>query len=111
MAALFGYFVSQSYGDKPIQGALIGLAAFLLLDPLGAGAANSANNTAYLGSTGIIYAMIGGLVAPTMFHYIGRNEKLKITMPDGVPPAVGNSFSALIPFVFTLFTFGLIQPI
>ncbi len=111
MAALFGYFVAQSYGDKPIHGALIGLASFLLLDPLAAGLAASGNNMQYIGSVGIIYAMVGGLAGPTIFHYIAKNEKLRINVPDGVPPAVGSSFSALIPFTLTLLAFGAIQPI
>lgn len=111
VAALFGYFLAQSYGDKPIHGALIGLASFLLLQPLEAGLSAGGANTYYLGATGIIISMFAGLVAPTIFHYVAANKKLRISMPDGVPPAVASSFSALIPFVITLFAFGAIQPI
>lgn len=44
MAALFGYFLTQSYGNNPIHGALLGMALFLVMDPIGAGEAYQYTN-------------------------------------------------------------------
>lgn len=110
MAAILGFYVGQSYGDRPIQGAMIGLGAFLLMSPLAAGTVMG-SNTYYLGSKGIMLAIVLGLSAPTAFHYLVGIEAFQIKMPAGVPPAVGASFSALIPFALTLGAFALIQPV
>ncbi len=121
MAALFGYFLTQSYGNNPIHGALLGMALFLVMDPIGAGEAYQYTNidnevvsgswNYYFGSTGIIYGMIAGLAGPTLFYHVGKNGRFTIKMPDGVPPAVGASFAVLAPTAIVLFTFSLIQPI
>ena len=49
-----------------------------------------------LGSGGLFMALILGLLVPEVQRLV-KKLKLEITMPDGVPPAVGRSFSALIP--------------
>ena len=49
-----------------------------------------------LGSGGLFLAIILGLLVPEV-QRLARKFKLEITMPAGVPPAVGRSFSALIP--------------
>ncbi len=114
IAFLFGYFLSGSYGDNKIAGAGIGLACFLVLQPVAAGSASSIvwnSPTGFFGSTGILFAMIGGLGGPTIFHHLASNGKFSVHMPDGVPPAVSNSFAVLFPVIFTVLIFGLIQPI
>ncbi len=114
IAFLFGYFLSGSYGDNKIAGAGIGLACFLVLQPVAAGSASSVvwfSPTGFFGSTGILFAMIGGLGGPTIFHHLASNGKFSVHMPDGVPPAVSNSFAVLFPVIFTVLIFGLIQPI
>lgn len=49
-----------------------------------------------LGSGGLFLAIILGLIVPEVQKFT-RKYHWEITMPAGVPPAVGRSFSALIP--------------
>ncbi len=46
-------------------------------------------------------ALIIGLLVPEV-QRLARKYKLEIRMPDGVPPAVGRSFSALVPGLVVL---------
>ena len=54
-------------------------------------------------------AIIIGLLAPTLFIKVSGVEKLRIKMPEGVPPAVEKSFNVLIPMLLTLGTFGVLS--
>jgi PTS system cellobiose-specific IIC component len=54
-----------------------------------------------LGSSGLFVALILGLIVPEV-QRLARKYQLEITMPEGVPPAVGRSFSALIPGLLVL---------
>jgi PTS system cellobiose-specific IIC component len=49
-----------------------------------------------LGPGGMFMALIIGLLVPEV-QRLARKYKLEIRLPDGVPPAVGRSFSALVP--------------
>ncbi|MHB9132282.1 MAG: PTS sugar transporter subunit IIC [Armatimonadota bacterium] len=49
-----------------------------------------------LGSGGLFMAIILGLIVPEVQRFV-KKHRLEIQMPAGVPPAVGRSFSALIP--------------
>lgn len=54
-----------------------------------------------LGSSGLFVALLLGLLVPEVQRLV-RKYKLEITLPSGVPPAVGRSFSALIPGLLVL---------
>ena len=56
-----------------------------------------------LDSNGLFVAMIFAMITSEVFIRLGKNEKLRITLPDGVPPAVANSFTVLIPAMITCF--------
>ena len=109
MAFLFGYFLTGTYGgENKVFGGLVGLAAFLTLNPLAAGGENPAT---YLGTQGVLMAMFTGLLAPMLLVKLNKVSFLRIKMPDGVPPAVADSFSTLMPLMITIIVFGLIQPV
>lgn len=55
-----------------------------------------------LDSNGMFVSMLLTIVVSEVFNRLSRNEKLKITLPDGVPPAVANSFTVLIPAIITV---------
>jgi PTS system cellobiose-specific IIC component len=59
----------------------------------------------------MLSAIVIGLTAPMLYCKLSKSEKLQIKMPDGVPPAVAKSFSALFPIIITMLVFGMIQPI
>ena len=54
-------------------------------------------------------AIIIGLFAPTLFIKVSGVERLRIKMPEGVPPAVEKSFNVLIPMLLTLGAFGVLS--
>lgn len=58
------------------------------------------------GSGGMFLAIIVAMCSYKVFSMLSANEKIKISMPDEVPPAVANSFNTLIPGVFTIVLFA-----
>ena len=55
-----------------------------------------------LDSNGMFVGMILTIIVAEIFVRLSRNDKLKITLPDGVPPAVAGSFTVLIPAIITV---------
>lgn len=98
-------------GFSRTTGAVGSLFAFMLLNydsignlvvkaadgTLSAGAAGI--STAYWGSAGVITAMVACAIAINIIDICYR-KNIKITLPDSVPPAIGDSFSAIIPYFF-----------
>ncbi|MEC6747699.1 PTS transporter subunit EIIC [Marinilactibacillus sp. XAAS-LB27] len=56
----------------------------------------------YTGSGGLFLGMIVAIGSIELYTWLGKQDKLKISMPDSVPTNVSRSFSALIPTVFTI---------
>ena len=108
---LIGYFLSGSYGNNKTFGGLISLAAFFLMLPIQTSSQFGGDGLEYLGTSGLLVAIAVSLIAPMVYNFFASKEKLKISMPDSVPPAVAKSFNDLFPIVFTLIVLGLIQPI
>ena len=55
-----------------------------------------------LDANGMFVAMILTIIVTEIFVRLSFNDKLKITLPKGVPPAVANSFTVLIPAIITV---------
>lgn len=64
--------------------------------------------TDYLGAKGLFVAMLIGCLVGEFLPKLTQNEKLKIKLPEMVPPAVSRSFSALIPVLLTILTTALV---
>ncbi len=96
-------------GDK-FTTALAGLASFLIITPQKIGDVG-AFSTAYFGNKAVLTAILVATIASWMFVKLSKNEKLVIKMPDSVPPAVAQSFAALIPVFITLAAFALFSAI
>ncbi|MBG9979456.1 PTS sugar transporter subunit IIC [Facklamia lactis] len=99
--------IGYSYGKllevDPIASAAVSLASFLILSPQThpdfVGPEQEVfNGFAFsnLGTAGLFLAMITALLSVKLFAYASKKGWV-ITLPDGVPPAVMNSFAALIP--------------
>lgn len=58
-------------------------------------------------SSGLIYSLITALVGTEIFAKFASFKKLRITMPENVPPAIAKSFNALIPELITITIFAL----
>ena len=59
-------------------------------------------------SSGLIYSLLTALVGTEIFVRFASFRKLRIKMPDTVPPAIANSFNALIPELITITIFALV---
>src|SRR5699024_3995949 len=54
-------------------------------------------------ATGMFLAIIASLIGVTLLSKLSEIEKLKIKMPESVPPTIAKSFNVLIPiFIVTL---------
>lgn len=92
-----GYYLSLSRNNStPVIGGLVSLAAFL------AGTDTVQGGIEFLGANGLIGGIVAGILFTELFLFLSKSEKLKVTMPDGVPPAVGRAFSRLFPVIITL---------
>ena len=129
LCAMVGYsFANNKRYDNPVSCVVVALAVFfimmpqsvtanlaatseLLTDEVTTAQVSSAFITNYTGTNGMFTAIIIGLFAPTLFIKVSGVEKLRIKMPEGVPPAVEKSFNVLIPMLLTLGVFGVLSMI
>lgn len=63
----------------------------------------------YLGPQGLFVAIIVAVVSSELFCRLARNPRVTITMPDAVPPAVARSFKVLLPIIFVMVFFSVIN--
>ncbi|GAX46915.1 PTS cellobiose transporter subunit IIC [Pseudolactococcus reticulitermitis] len=107
-----GYYFSKAKEVEAIFGAVVSLASFLILTPFFMTVmdgkkeiqATGLLSLDRLGAKGMFLGMIAAFLAAKVYVYLTQ-KGLVITMPDGVPPAVAKSFSALIPVLGTLLPF------
>ncbi|MCM3763892.1 PTS sugar transporter subunit IIC [Neobacillus niacini] len=91
-SAGIGYSLAKEYKLDPISGGIIALIGFLLTQV----------NEKYelmidnFGSTGLFTAIIVSLIAIEILKLFVK-KNIVIKLPDGVPPAIANSFVALLP--------------
>lgn len=67
-------------------------------------------STDYTSATGLFTAIIFGLLC-TMIYIKLMQSKFTIKLPDSVPPAVNETFKAMIPGIVAIFTSGIITQI
>lgn len=65
-------------------------------------------NTDYLSANGIFVGIFSAFIAVHLYSFVEKKGWL-IRMPEGVPPTVTESFSALIPTVIVILIFFLLQ--
>ena len=92
----FAYYISRQYKVDGIPSGIISLAAFITVTPFLTTKTGNGVPTAFLASQGLFVAIILGLVNGYIYQWF-INHNVQIKMPDGVPPAVSKSFSAIIP--------------
>lgn len=110
-----GYAYARELKGDAIQGAGVALVAFFILMPTkipfeGINGPDTVNGLAfeYIGSNGIFLALIISLVSVRVFNWVYK-KGWTIKMPDGVPPAVADSFAALIPSAIVITLFFLVR--
>lgn len=114
-AFTIGGFLGKSYNlDQSTSGFLAVLATVLLAVPvnISEGLDTSGIDIAAgryipmqpLGSQGLFGAIVASLIAVEMFRFT-KEKNLEIKMPEGVPPVVAKSFSALLPTLLVILLF------
>ncbi len=95
-----GYNYAKETGENPITGAMISFMAFLIMIPIsvvdnGAGGTMKVLELNYLGSKGLFVAMLVGLFTSIIYVKLSHT-RIKITLPESVPPAVAKSFEPIL---------------
>lgn len=98
LIAVFGIAnsLARYYGKDGISAGVIALSAFVIVTPDLATDAGTGIGYTYVGSAGLFIAIVVGLITAEIFSFAVEKD-WTIKMPEGVPPAVSRSFSALIP--------------
>ena len=122
VAAVIGYCLSRNRGyENPIAAALVSLATLSIMMPgsvtvIPDGASDGVSVSGVLafsntGTQAMFAGILIGLAATELFIFVTGIKKLQINMGDSIPPAVGNSFSVLIPFILVMSFFAIISAI
>ncbi|MFV0393036.1 MAG: PTS transporter subunit EIIC [Coprobacillaceae bacterium] len=99
------YYASIEFRTVPTTSVLTSVVAFLITQSY-IEEGWPVLNIDGLGTSGLLSAMVVGIVSVKIIQ-IFQERNIGIKMPEGVPPAVADSFSSLIPafVVLVLFTF------
>ncbi|GFH41313.1 PTS sugar transporter subunit IIC [Lactococcus insecticola] len=107
-----GYYYSKAKDVEAIFGAIVALASYLILTPFFAVFDKVTQSGLLtldrLGAKGMFLGIISAFIAAKLYVFLVQ-KGFTINMPDGVPPAVSKSFSALIPVMGTLFVFLIVN--
>lgn len=112
---LIGLHLAKSFGKEGHLEGVIGLVCFVILNPNTVssltpkgeqvqvtGVLAQANTSA----TGLFLGIFASLIGVRLFVLLSNNEKLKIKMPESVPPAIANSFNGILPALIVATIFG-----
>lgn len=103
---------AKQYKVDGISAGIISLSSFILVTPFLSAEEGAGLPIGYLGAKGLFVAIILGILTAYIYQLFINND-IKITMPASVPPAVGESFSAIIPgaaiITMWLIIFGLLD--
>lgn len=103
--AAFAYVRNEGMNGDAVPAGLLSLLAFMIMTPLASVVTGDTTTTYitfdYLGSKGLFTALIVGILVGIIYTFVVKRGWV-IKMPEGVPPTVSKSFSALIPgFIIT----------
>ncbi|NDL66017.1 PTS sugar transporter subunit IIC [Acerihabitans arboris] len=116
---MIAYYLCRNKGFRnPIASVLIFISSLIIMMPLDisvipVGSTQSVIITKMLtysnvGTTGIFAGIIIGLLSTSLFIKLSAVRKFNVNLGENVPPAVGQSFSVLIPTILTLSFFAII---
>lgn len=110
IALLIVFSIPYSYtklldkpNTNPIIAAFLSVSSFIILMPQTTGKEGlAALSYDYLGSSAMFVAIILGLILSRIYVALSQSKKLRIKMPEGVPPMVSQSFEPIIVSVLIL---------
>lgn len=107
LAIAIGAEMARTYKLEVTTVSIIAAAGFLItVAPVNL--ANGTLPTGHLGSTGMISAIIVGIITAEVIRFM-RDRNLTIKMPAGVPENIAASFSSMIPMAVLLVFFWLLR--
>ncbi|WP_373193629.1 PTS sugar transporter subunit IIC [Enterococcus sp. RIT-PI-f] len=115
------YSLVKQYKQDGISAGIINISAFLMVTPFAIPFLDESGKSigtvggiapSYLSSGGLFVAIVLGLINGHVYQWFMKKD-IRIKMPDGVPPAVSKSFSAIIPgaviLIFWLVVYGMLD--
>ena len=69
---------------------------------------SSVVSSSYTSATGLFVGILVGILATLLYVKLVESGKLKISLPDSVPPNVSASFAVLFPTIVTIFIVSII---
>lgn len=99
---LVGYVLGDKEGQKPLICAIIAASCFMVM-------LDQEDIAGNMGASALFLSFFVGIFSVTLFSKLMNFEKIKIKLPESVPPMIVNSFNALIPAWITLSVFGFIS--
>ncbi|WP_125705908.1 PTS sugar transporter subunit IIC [Lacticaseibacillus daqingensis] len=106
-----GYAYGKNRGLEAIHSAVVALISFLILTPTTVEVGKqttSAVGLTYVGPNGIFLGIFIAIFSVEIYRFAVKRH-WTIKMPDGVPPAVSQSFDALIPSAMVIVAFFLVR--
>ncbi|WP_297818632.1 PTS sugar transporter subunit IIC [uncultured Lactobacillus sp.] len=122
IVAMVAYFLAKNKGfDNPIGTIPIALASLFALLAINVKATPIDSKTAVEITNAVLYDSIGtksmfggiivGLLSTELFMRLSKVKAFKINLGPMVPPAVGKSFTVLIPSILVVTVFGIVAAI
>lgn len=108
---LLGFEVAKLNKIKGIFPGIVAVASYLVMNPSFIEFATEEGTEVlvtnvlarqYTNTEGLFLGMFMAILSIEMYTWLGKQDKLKIKLPDSVPPTVSKSFSDLIPTIFTI---------
>lgn len=105
-----GYKLSESFEGNGAIAGLLSLVSFFVVTPLVFAEKVKFISFEWLGAKGLFVAIIVGLVASRLYVAIIK-KGIIIKMPNGVPPTISSSFTALVPAFIVIPFFSVVAMI
>lgn len=119
IAFTIGVKLARSYQDAdPTFAGVFGVISFFIMLPASLAVTTDQGKDVtvaaifsqnQLSASGMFLAIVTSLLGVTLLCKLNRNKKLRIKMPESVPPAISRSFNVLIPSFLVSSLFGLIE--
>lgn len=115
---LIGFRLAKSFGSEGALEGIVALVCYITLIPNDVTISNYSGESidvsgtltqTYTSATTMLLGIIASLIGVTLLCKLSKNERLKIKMPESVPPAISKSFNLLIPACITITVFALLE--
>ncbi|MGQ4242172.1 PTS sugar transporter subunit IIC [Enterococcus casseliflavus] len=112
---LIGLYMGEANKVPKYPSAILALVSYIMVVPNVVGLVTESGeklsagglSTSVLGAEGLIIGLIIAILSIELFSALMKIDKLKIKMPDSVPPMIATSFNTLIPSFLVALVFSI----